>query len=127
MNPISLHKYAVLFSLRNPGQAGHLDNTFGHGGISTQQSVIAQLTNVYTVGAVAVQNDGKIVVVGGVPSSSHFTVPAVLRFLSNGSLDKTFAANGIFVLPSSFGSCAAVAIQPDGKTLAGTSAGISAA
>jgi len=79
--------------------------------------VIAQLTNVYTVGAVAVQNDGKIVVVGGVPSSSHFTVPAVLRFLSNGSLDKTFAANGIFVLPSSFGSCAAVAIQPDGKTL----------
>lgn len=47
----------------------------------------------------------------------------MFRFLSNGSLDKTFGANGIFVLPNSFGFYAALALQPDGKILLGTSAG----
>ena len=42
---------------------------------------------------------------------------------TNGSLDKTFGANGIFVLPGSFGFYAALAIQPDGKILLRTSAG----
>lgn len=50
-------------------------------------------------------------------------MPAVFRFLSNGVLDKTFAANGTFVLPNSFGSYSAVAIQPDGKILLGSSTG----
>jgi uncharacterized delta-60 repeat protein len=94
-----------------------------NGGIATQQTVVAQPTDFYSVGGATVQSDGKIVVVGGVPSSSGFTVPAVLRFLSTGSLDGTFASNGIFVLPNSFGSYAAVAIQSDGRILAGTGGG----
>jgi uncharacterized delta-60 repeat protein len=103
------------------GQAGHLDNTFGVGGIATQQALITQLTNRYSVGGVAIQSDGKIVVVGAVPGSNSFNVPAVLRLSSNGQLDTSFGANGVFVLPNSFGSYTGVAIQSDGKILAGTS------
>jgi uncharacterized delta-60 repeat protein len=131
MNSKSLKKYAVLHccailivvTASAAGQAGRLDKTFGNGGIATQQTVVTQTTNFYSVGGAALQSDGKIVVVGGVPGSNDFTVPAVLRFLSNGSLDMSFGVNGVFVLPNSFGSYAAVTIQPDGKILIGTSAG----
>lgn len=131
MNPKSFKQYAVLHycailiavTASAAGQAGHLDHTFGSGGIASQETTVSQTTNFYAVGAVAIQSDGKIIVVGGVPGSNDFTVPAVLRFLSNGNLDKTFATTGIFVLPNSFGSYGAVAIQSDGKILAGTSAG----
>ena len=124
----SLKNYAALYCIivaitaSAAGQAGHLDSTFGTGGIATQQTVITQLTNVFSVGGVALQGDGKIVVVGAVPGNNDFNVPAVLRFLSNGNLDTTFGANGVFVLPNSFGSYATVAIQSDGKILADTNA-----
>ena len=131
MNPKYLRKYAVLYccvtllivTASAAGQAGRLDSTFGNGGIATQQTVVTQNTNFYAVGAVAIQSDGKIVVAGGVPGSNSFTVPAVLRFLSNGGLDPTFGTNGIFVLPNSFGSYAELAIQLDGKVLLGTNTG----
>jgi uncharacterized delta-60 repeat protein len=131
MNSKFLKKYASLYhctvlivvTASAMGQAGRLDNTFGNGGIATQQTVVTQTTNFYSVGGAAIQSDGKIVVVGGVPGSNSFTLPAALRFLSNGSLDTGFGTNGIFVLPNSFGSYAAVAIQTDGKILIGTSAG----
>jgi uncharacterized delta-60 repeat protein len=103
------------------GQAGKLDRTFGVGGIATKQSVITQLTNSFAVGTVAIQSDGKIVVAGGVPGSNGFTVPAVLRFLSNGGLDTSFGAKGVAVPPNRFGSYGAAAIQPDGKIVVGTS------
>ena len=124
----SLKNYAalccIIVAITAPaaGQAGHLDSTFGTGGIATQQTVITQLTNVFSVAGVAIQGDGKIVVVGAVPGNNDFNVPAVLRFLSNGNLDTTFGANGVFVLPNSFGSYATVAIQSDGKILADTNA-----
>lgn len=105
------------------GQAGKLDPTFGNGGIATQQAVVQQTTNVYSVGGVAIQGDGKIVVAGGIPGNNGFTVSAVLRFLPTGGLDHSFGAMGIAVLPNSFGGYAALAIQPDGKILAGTSGG----
>jgi len=104
------------------GQAGHLDTTFGIGGIATQETVITQLTNVYAVGGVAIQSDGKIVVVGSVPGNNDFNVPGVLRFLSNGQLDTSFGANGVFVLPNSFGTYGGLAIQSDGKILVDTNA-----
>lgn len=59
---------------------------------------------------------------GGVPGGNDFTVPAVLRFLSNGSLDKTFGAKGVALLPVSFGGFGALAIQSDGKLLVTTNA-----
>lgn len=76
----SLRKYAVLccctilsvVTAFAAGQAGRLDNSFGNGGISTQQSVVLQTNNFYSVGAVAIQGDGKIVVVGGAPGNNDF-------------------------------------------------------
>jgi uncharacterized delta-60 repeat protein len=131
MDPRLSNKYALLsyctillvLTASAAGQAGHLDPTFGHAGIATQQTVVTQRTNFYSVGAIAIQSDGKIVVAGGIPGSNSFTVPALLRFLSNGNLDASFGANGVAVLPNSFGAYGAVAIQIDGKILAGTSAG----
>lgn len=108
------------------GQAGKLDSTFGNGGIATQQAVVSNATNFYSVSAVAVQGDGKIVVAAGVPHTGGFTIPALLRFLSNGSLDKSFGTNGVASLASSFGGFGALAIQTDGKILAATNAASSA-
>jgi len=130
MNLTSPNKYALVYlctillvvTVAAAGQAGHLDPTFGNGGIATQQKIVTQTTNFYAVGGAAIQSDGKIVVVGGTPGGNDFNVPAIFRFLSNGSLDKSFGSNGIAVLPGSFGSYGAVAIQSDGKILAGTSA-----
>jgi uncharacterized delta-60 repeat protein len=124
-------KYAVLFycamlfvvTVSASGQAGKLDPTFGIGGITTVQNVETGNTNFFAIGAVAIQSDGKIVVAGGVPGKNGFTVPAVLRFLSNGGPDKSFGANGTAVLPNSFGSYGAAAIQPDGKILVATGNG----
>jgi hypothetical protein len=122
MNSKFAKKYAVLFhcamlfvvTVSASGQAGKLDPTFGVGGITTVQNVETGNTNFFAIGAVAVQSDGKIVVAGGVPGKNGFTVPAVLRFLSNGGPDKSFGANGTAVLPNSFGSYGTAAIQPDG-------------
>ena len=97
------------------GQAGQLDATFGKGGIATQQAVTTT-ENFFSVGGVAIQSDGKIVIAGGVPENNG---PALLRFLSNGALDKTFGVNGIAILPNSTVPFSSVAIQSDGKILAG--------
>ena len=128
MNSKFATKYAVLFycamlfvvTAAASGQAGKLDPTFGIGGITTLQNVVTGNTNFFAIGAVAVQSDGKIVVAGGIPSNTGFTVPAVLRFLPNGGPDKTFGANGTVVLPNRFGSYGAAAIQTDGKILVAT-------
>jgi len=131
MNPKSPKQYALLYcctlllaaTASAAGQAGHLDSTFGNNGIATQQQIVLSTTNFYAVGGVVIQSDGKIVVAGGIPGSAGFTVPAVLRFLSKGNLDNSFGVNGVAVLPNSFGSYGAVAIQSDGKIVAGTSSG----
>lgn len=120
---LKFHKYCLYFCVLLPvtvsaaGQAGLLDPTFGKDGIATRRVVTTSSTNVFSAGAVAIQSDGKIVVAAGVPGNNDFTVPAVLRFLSNGALDQTFGVNGIAVLPNAFGSFNSVAIQSDGKIL----------
>jgi uncharacterized delta-60 repeat protein len=121
-NHAALYCIILAITASAAGQAGHLDSTFGIGGIATQQTVITQLTNVYSIGGVAIQSDGKIVVAGAVPGNNDFNVPAVLRFLSNGRLDTSFGTNGVFVLPNSFGSFSTVTIQSDGKILVDTDA-----
>ncbi len=70
------------------------------------------------VEGVAVQGDGKIVVVGRCISLGH-AVFAVARYNANGSLDSSFSGDGI--LTSSVGADADsgsdVAIRPDGRIL----------
>lgn len=86
---------------------GSLDTTFSHDGII--DDILAN-----KIEDVAIQTDGKIVVVG---SSSNQEITA-LRFNSNGTLDSTFADDGVFsMLPpnANAGVAYAIAIQTDGK------------
>lgn len=71
--------------------------------------------------AVAVQADGKIVVAGytstTTANSGDFDIMAV-RYNADGSLDTTFATNGIFTSgKSSNDTASAIDIQPDGKII----------
>src|SRR5271165_4902290 len=104
-------------------QAGHLDPTFGNGGIvTTDFGDQTQSSNLASANAVAIQSDGKIVVCGGVPGSKGFAVPGVARYNTDGSLDTTFGTAGIVSTPSLEDSpLTSIALQSDGKivTVAG--------
>ena len=80
--------------------AGNLDPSFGNGGVVTRT---LGATAVPTNEGIAVQPDGKIVVV---------TSGSVVRYLPDGSLDSSFGAGGS--VATAF-DAAAVALQPAGK------------
>ncbi|QEH31813.1 hypothetical protein OJF2_02780 [Aquisphaera giovannonii] len=108
------YKYAV--AQYNPD--GSLDRSFGSGGLAT---IDLGSPNVFALD-VAVQPDGKVVLVGSVYPADGNTSVAVVRLTPRGALDPTFGAGGIVTtsLPgSSFDRANAVAIQPDGKILVG--------
>jgi uncharacterized delta-60 repeat protein len=97
---------------------GGLDSAFGANGIVTTSIAADDQAR-----ALAIQADGKIVVVG-VSSSGH-GLPAdftIVRYTDAGTLDSTFGSHGIVTTTISPGSIAmayAVAIQPDdGKIVA---------
>lgn len=69
------------------GEAGALDTSFGDGGIVT--TVIDGIAN-----AMAIQNDGKILVAGSGDSAT------VVRYNTDGTLDTGFGAGGIATLPT---------------------------
>ena len=99
------------FALVRYDPDGSLDTTFSDDGIVTTSlnSYGENFTNV------AVQPDGKIVGVGHTPNYA-----AVIRYESDGDLDSTFDGDGVALTdvgPYDFFS--AVAVQPDGKVLAG--------
>ena len=104
---------------------GSLDSSFGSGGMVTLAA-----GGMYGPYAVVVQPvDGKIVVVGSWYQStgkkSYASLPVVVRFNPNGSLDGTFGSGGMAsVSPAGGGSFRSVALQSDGKIVA---AGISGA
>jgi uncharacterized delta-60 repeat protein len=93
---------------------GTMDNTFGSGGV------------VYYGGSgggsdrglgLALQSDGKIVVVGRVYNGTNYDV-IVLRYSSDGTVDNTFGAGGVVTYngPENGSDIAfGVAIQSDGK------------
>jgi uncharacterized delta-60 repeat protein len=106
----------LLLSTRLLGQsAGELDPTFGVGGQLTfdfdDSTDIAK--------AVAVQPDGKLVVVGTTYTDNNYTGEdfALARLLPDGSLDGAFGTGGL--VTTDFPNLAAVAssvlVQPDGK------------
>ena len=106
----------VCLSALATAQAGHLDPTFGTGGIFA-----SNFGNSFgaTVNAMALQSDGKIVVVGGGGPGGK---GGLARIRSNGTLDTSFGVGGI--VTSNFNDQAAattvigVAIQSDGKIVA---------
>jgi uncharacterized delta-60 repeat protein len=69
----------------------------------------------------ALQPDGKIVLVGGAFTTSGNSDFALARLNTNGSLDNSFAGDGKFIPPLAFGTdeeAFGVAIQSDGKIIA---------
>jgi uncharacterized delta-60 repeat protein len=107
-------------------QAGQLDPTFGKNGIAVTDFGVQYQQDIAAVGGVAIQTDGKIVVAGGVPANNGKEFPsfAVARYRTNGSLDTSFRVGGIVIILSLYGNFTAVAIQPDGKIVAGGGADV---
>ena len=96
-------------------QAGSLDTTFGTGGIFTTNFTVDGAT---VNNAVAIQNDGKIVLGGTVPMGQG---AALLRLNTDGTLDSSFGTGGIVTSTFSLVDGAfvyAVAIQPNGQIVA---------
>jgi uncharacterized delta-60 repeat protein len=96
---------------------GTLDSTFGSGGkVITVMGKYSDAAN-----AMALQGDGKILVVGSTETVTGFTSThdiAVVRYNSNGSLDSTFGSGG--KVSTSFARNSDeygndIAVQPDGK------------
>lgn len=101
--------------------ASDMDPAFGAGG-----KLVSPLMGsaVDTGRAVAVQSDGKIVVVGGSSATPGGTSSfAIARFNTDGTPDPAFDGDGLAII-TDFGSAYAVAIQADGKiVIAGASLG----
>ncbi len=123
----TLHRASLLIfsilliaSQQGAAQAGKLDPTFGKGGIvTTDFGDQSQSSNAASANSVIIQPDGKILVCGGIPGSSGFPVPAVARYHTNGSLDKSFGTSGIVSTPSIEDvPFTAIALQADGKIVA---------
>ncbi len=98
-------------------QAGQLDTTFGQkGAVINEINFIKQGSY---PGAMAIQNDGRIVVAGLLANKSKFNF-VVARYNMNGNLDNTFGINGKVILPigNSGSGAYSVAIQNDDKIVA---------
>ncbi len=107
------HNYGLRIARYN--QNGALDNTFGNGGI-----VITPILNWALAYSLAIQEDGKITVVGSSTEAViHFEFTLV-RYNTNGSLDNSFGINGIVRTPIGTNSSDAmsIAIHKDGKIIA---------
>jgi uncharacterized delta-60 repeat protein len=92
---------------------GDLDPTFGNGGIV----ITGQGNTLDAARAMAIQSDGKIVVVGdGNVTQNNNSEFAVARYNTDGSLDTSFGGTGIVIISAyHYDRAYAVAIQSDGK------------
>jgi uncharacterized delta-60 repeat protein len=92
---------------------GTLDATFGTGGVAT----VPAGTGSDFANGMAVQPDGKIVLVGVANGWGTASSWAVARLLPNGSLDTGFGTNGVVLtnIPGNYDEAWDVAVQPDGK------------
>jgi len=100
---------------------GALDTTFDGDGL-----VLTDFGGIDRASDVAIQNDGKIIVVGTVDNGSGVTDSAIARYLPGGALDTSFSGDGKAILtnfPGMQGDAFwTVICQPDGKIVAGGSA-----
>ncbi len=94
---------------------GVLDSTFGVGGwVRTDL-----LDNDDQANALAIQSDGRIIVVGKALNSSGNYDFALVRYLANGDLDTSFGASGKVTtdLTTQQDIIRGIALQPDGKII----------
>ncbi|MBV9956850.1 MAG: hypothetical protein JO360_00460, partial [Acidobacteria bacterium] len=107
------------FGLARYNSDGTLDNSFGADG-----RVSTDFPNIEDVAyGVALQPDGKIVVVGSTFNTDTADF-AIARYNSNGTLDNTFGSGGKVIVDFATrrDEARAVVIQPDGKIVIGGSA-----
>jgi uncharacterized delta-60 repeat protein len=92
---------------------GTLDNDNGDGGFDGDGKLTTGFGGDEGAKGVALQPDGKIVVLGNrtSPDTSY-----IARYMPNGALDSTFDGDGKLSVPVD--SLSALALQPDGKILA---------
>ena len=109
---------AIRFALARYNTDGSLDASFDSDGKVTTNGLAC-------ANDMIIQTDGKILAAGNAPSNNGNggTHLALARYNPNGSLDTTFDGDGL--LTTAFddhdSSASAVAIQPDGKIIAGGS------
>lgn len=96
--------------------SGALDTTFGGGDGIVIQGVG---NNSFFSTSLALQTDGKIVVIGSWHELNLFQKPIAFRFNANGTLDTSFGFLGLAApaLPSDWLYASSVVIQTDGKIL----------
>jgi len=101
--------------------SGALDSGFGTNGLAV--TPIGLAGNGSYAAEVAIQTNGKIVAVGDARGATN-TDFAVVRYNADGTLDSGFGTNGAVITPVGTGNdiASAVAIQPDGRILAGGTA-----
>lgn len=96
--------------------AGDLDPTFGNGGLVTTNN---EINRNEAAKAVAIQDDGKIVVAGDIQIGIGVdTAFALYRYNPDGTLDSSFGNNGQVVMDfseSGDDGATAVVIQDDGN------------
>ena len=112
---------AITFTVPTFAADGDLDSTFGTGGIATYDfNGTPSNTDNDQSRDVAVQTDGKIVMVGYAYLTASNIALAVMRFNADGTLDTTFGDNGRVINDFAAGAeqFGGVVIQPDGKIIA---------
>src|SRR5690554_6918503 len=95
---------------------GTLDNSFSDDGIKTVYNSVKNLGG----HSIAIQADGKILVGGTASRTNRYTAgqsALLARFNSDGTLDHSFAQNGMLIKPTTLGIID-IALQPDGKIVA---------
>jgi uncharacterized delta-60 repeat protein len=94
---------------------GDLDTSFGTNGVATIP--VGFIENTFR--CIAVQPDGKILAAGHFANDFTFFVTLVVRFMPDGTLDQTFAENGIFKYAYGQADSQAfdLAVTDDGKIL----------
>jgi uncharacterized delta-60 repeat protein len=94
---------------------GHLDPSFGQGGIVT-----TDLGGSDEAAALTLQPDGKILVAGCTRCLSGTSRSALVRYSGDGSVDPTFGDHGTVVtdFPEQSDAASAISILPNGKILA---------
>jgi uncharacterized delta-60 repeat protein len=114
----------LIASRQAAAQAGQLDPTFGQGGIvTTDFGTTTSTSNEATANAVIIQPDGKILVVGGAPTSTGFPTAVLARYNTNGSPDTTFGIAGVEVTDG-VPVLSSVTLQTNGAIVATGEAGI---
>lgn len=109
------------FGLSRVNADGSIDATFGENGY-VQSDLLDEggvIRNSYIID-LALQNDGKIVAVGFMSSTSYSDL-AVARYNADGSLDNTFNGSGFVAVHYGHGADfgTTVKIQPDNKIVVG--------